>query len=143
MSSQVQRPETLALHAGWRADAKTGAGGVPIYRTTSYQFRDTEHAANLFALKELGNIHTRIMNPTNYALEKRGPGLEGGVAVPARNLAIHPATTTHSQLTPQERDAGGVSDGYVRLSVGIEGVHAIIADIERGLAAAARFAKAA
>jgi O-acetylhomoserine (thiol)-lyase len=78
--SQSQHPETLALHAGWRADPTTGAVAVPIYQTTSYQFRDTEHAANLFALKELGNIYTRIMNPTNDVLEKRIAALEGGVA---------------------------------------------------------------
>jgi O-acetylhomoserine (thiol)-lyase len=80
MSSQSQRPETIALHAGWRGDPATGAVAVPIYQTTSYQFRDTEHAANLFALKELGNIYTRIMNPTNDVLEKRVAALEGGVA---------------------------------------------------------------
>ncbi len=79
-SSQAQHPETIALHAGWRADPTTGAVAVPIYQTTSYQFRDTEHAANLFALKELGNIYTRIMNPTNDVLEKRVAALEGGVA---------------------------------------------------------------
>ena len=73
------RLETLPLHAGWRADPATGAVAVPIYQTTSYQFRDTEHAANLFALKELGNIYTRIMNPTNDVLEKRVAALEGGV----------------------------------------------------------------
>ena len=79
MSSQSQHPETLALHAGWRADPTTGAVAVPIYQTTSYQFRDTEHAANLFALKELGNIYTPIMNPTNDVLEKRIAALDGGV----------------------------------------------------------------
>ncbi len=83
MSTQSQRPETLALHAGWRADPATGAVAVPIYQTTSYQFRDTEHAANLFALKELGNIYTRIMNPTNDVLEKRVAALEGGAAAVA------------------------------------------------------------
>ena len=75
-----QKPETLALHAGWRADPATGAVAVPIYQTTSYQFNSAEHAANLFALKELGNIYTRIMNPTNDVLEKRVAALEGGVA---------------------------------------------------------------
>ena len=70
----------MALHEGWRADPATGAVAVPIYQTTSYQFRDTQHAENLFALKELGNIYTRIMNPTNDVLEKRLAGLEGGVA---------------------------------------------------------------
>lgn len=74
------RPETLALHAGWRADPATGAVAVPIYQTTSFQFRDAEHAANLFALKELGNIYTRIGNPTVDVLEKRLAAIEGGVA---------------------------------------------------------------
>ena len=78
--SKQPRPETIALHAGWRADPATGAVAVPIYQTTSYQFRDTQHAENLFALKELGNIYTRIMNPTNDVLEKRMAALEGGVA---------------------------------------------------------------
>jgi O-acetylhomoserine (thiol)-lyase len=80
MSDQAQKPETLAVHAGWRADPATGAVAVPIYQTTSYQFNNTEHAANLFALKELGNIYTRIGNPTNDILEKRVAALEGGVA---------------------------------------------------------------
>ena len=72
--------ETLALHAGWRADPATGAVAVPIYQTTSYQFQNAEHAANLFALKELGNIYTRIGNPTTDVLEKRVAALEGGAA---------------------------------------------------------------
>src|ERR1700712_5742242 len=75
-----KHPETLALHAGWRRDSATNAVAVPIYQTTSYQFNSAEHAANLFALKELGNIYTRIMNPTNDVLEKRVAALEGGVA---------------------------------------------------------------
>ena len=73
-------PETIALHAGYRADPTTGAVAVPIYQTTSYQFRDAEHAANLFALKEFGNIYTRIMNPTTDVLEQRIAALEGGAA---------------------------------------------------------------
>ena len=80
MARAPQKPETLALHAGWRADPATGSVAVPIYQTTSYQFHSTEHAANLFALKELGNIYTRIMNPTTDVLEKRIAALEGGVA---------------------------------------------------------------
>ncbi|HEY2113055.1 MAG TPA: aminotransferase class I/II-fold pyridoxal phosphate-dependent enzyme [Dongiaceae bacterium] len=80
MSVKSTNPETIVLHAGWRADPATGAVAVPIYQTTSYQFRDTEHAANLFALKELGNIYTRIMNPTTAVLEERIAQLEGGVA---------------------------------------------------------------
>jgi len=69
--SNPPHPETLALHAGWRADPATHSVAVPIYQTTSYQFDSTEHAANLFALKELGNIYSRIMNPTLDALEQR------------------------------------------------------------------------
>jgi len=75
-----KHPETLALHAGHRADPTTGSVAVPIHQTTSYQFRDTEHAASLFALSELGNIYTRIMNPTVDVLEQRLAAIEGGVA---------------------------------------------------------------
>ena len=72
--------ETLQLHAGQEVDPVTGSRAVPIYQTTSYVFRDTEHAANLFGLKEFGNIYTRIMNPTTDVFEKRIAALEGGVA---------------------------------------------------------------
>jgi O-acetylhomoserine (thiol)-lyase len=71
--------ETLSLHAGQQADPTTGARAVPLYQTTSYQFKSTEHAANLFGLKEFGNIYTRIMNPTTDVLEQRIAALEGGV----------------------------------------------------------------
>ncbi len=80
MTRSTLHPETLALHAGYRADPTTGAVAVPIYQTTSYQFDNTERAANLFALKELGNIYTRIMNPTTDVLEKRIAAIEGGAA---------------------------------------------------------------
>ena len=70
---------TRQLHAGQEPDPTTGSRAVPIYHTTSYQFKNTQHAANLFALKELGNIYTRIMNPTNDVLEQRLASLEGGV----------------------------------------------------------------
>ena len=73
-------PETLALHAGWRRDEATTAVAVPIYQTTSYQFDSSDHAADLFGLRTLGNIYTRIMNPTTDAFEKRIAALEGGVA---------------------------------------------------------------
>ncbi len=73
------RIETLALHGGQEADPTTGSRAVPIYQTTSYQFKDTDHAANLFALKEFGNIYSRIMNPTNDILEKRVALLDGGI----------------------------------------------------------------
>ncbi len=80
MTIESTNPETLALHAGFRSDPATGAVAVPIYQTTSYQFRDTEHASDLFALKELGNIYTRIMNPTCDVLERRISAIEGGAA---------------------------------------------------------------
>src|SRR5512133_1515409 len=72
--------DTLALHAGQVPDPTTTARGVAVYRTSSYVFKSTEHAANLFALKELGNIYTRLMNPTTDVLEQRIAALEGGVA---------------------------------------------------------------
>jgi O-acetylhomoserine (thiol)-lyase len=81
MPTTSQNPETIVLHGGsWRSDPATTAVAVPIYQTTSYQFNSPEHAANLFALKELGNIYTRIMNPTQAVLEERLAALEGGVA---------------------------------------------------------------
>ena len=76
--SNFINPETLSLHAGWKADDTTGSVAVPIHQTTSYQFANTEQAANLFSLSELGNIYTRIMNPTNDILEKRLAALERG-----------------------------------------------------------------
>lgn len=72
--------ETLQLHAGQEVDATTGSRAVPIYQTTSYVFKDSKHAANLFGLKEFGNIYTRLMNPTTDVFEKRIAALEGGVA---------------------------------------------------------------
>ncbi len=72
--------ETLQLHAGQQADPSTKSRAVPIYQTTSYVFNNSEHAANLFGLKEFGNIYTRIMNPTTDVFEQRMAALEGGVA---------------------------------------------------------------
>jgi len=72
--------ETLCVHAGQEPDPSTTSRGVPVYRTSSYVFKSTEHAANLFGLKELGNIYTRLMNPTHDILEKRIAALEGGAA---------------------------------------------------------------
>jgi O-acetylhomoserine (thiol)-lyase len=93
MSSQRQFGfTTRQLHAGQQPDPTTGSRAVPIYQTTSYQFRNTEHAANLFALKELGNIYTRIMNPTTDVLERRLADLEGGVGALAASSG-HAAQT--------------------------------------------------
>ncbi|CAH0137939.1 O-acetyl-L-homoserine sulfhydrylase [Roseomonas sp. CECT 9278] len=89
-------PETIALHAGWRADPSTGSVAVPIHQTTSFQFQDTGHAARLFGLAEMGNIYTRIMNPTVDVLEKRIAAMEGGVAGLA--LGSGQAATTFAVL---------------------------------------------
>ena len=94
MGQSSRNPETLALHAGYRADPATGSVAVPIYQTTSYQFESTEHAADLFALKQLGNIYTRIMNPTCDVLEKRVAALEGGATALA--LASGQAASAYS-----------------------------------------------
>ncbi|HJX51432.1 MAG TPA: O-acetylhomoserine aminocarboxypropyltransferase/cysteine synthase family protein [Polyangia bacterium] len=99
MSSNSYRFETLALHAGQPVDA-TLSRGVPVYRTTSYLFKNTEHAANLFALKELGNIYTRLQNPTTDTLEQRLSQLEGGaasVALASGTTAIFYAVITLAQ----------------------------------------------
>src|SRR5512147_140384 len=74
----AQGLNTLGIHAGQKADPATGSRAVPIYQTTSYVFKSTDHAANLFALKEFGNIYTRIMNPTTDVFEKRIAAIEGG-----------------------------------------------------------------
>lgn len=95
MEESKMHPETLALHAGYRKD-DTNAVAVPIHMTTSYQFDSTEHAENLFALKELGNIYSRIMNPTCDVMEKRVAALEGGVAALA--LASGQAASTFAIL---------------------------------------------
>ena len=92
--------ETKQVHAGQSADTATGARALPIYQTTSYVFNDTEHAANLFALKEFGNIYTRIMNPTQDAVEKRIAALEGGVG--ALLLASGQSATTLALLNIAE-----------------------------------------
>jgi O-acetylhomoserine (thiol)-lyase len=79
MATPHQHVDTALLHGGQVPDPTTGARAVPIYQTTSYQFKDTEHAANLFGLKEFGNIYTRLMNPTTDVLEKRVALMDGGV----------------------------------------------------------------
>lgn len=88
------KEETILLHGGQEADPTTGARAVPIYQTTSYQFKDTQHAANLFGLKEFGNIYTRLMNPTNDVFEKRMALLDGGVAALAFSSGQSAITTS-------------------------------------------------
>jgi O-acetylhomoserine (thiol)-lyase len=92
--------ETLQIHAGQVADPTTGARALPLYQTTAYQFRDTQHAANLFGLAELGNIYTRINNPTQDAVEQRLAALEGGVA--ALLLASGSAATSFAIMNVAE-----------------------------------------
>ncbi len=92
--------ETRQVHAGQVPDPTTGARALPLYQTTAYQFRDTKHAADLFGLAELGNIYTRIMNPTQDAVEQRIASLEGGVA--ALLLASGSAATTYAILNVAE-----------------------------------------
>ena len=94
----TSKVETLVLHGGQEPDPTTGARAVPIYQTTSYQFKDTEHAANLFGLKEFGNIYTRLMNPTTDVLEKRMALLDGGVGALAagqRPVGDHAGAAEH------------------------------------------------
>ena len=83
MSTKPLHFDTLQIHAGYDPEATTHASQVPIYQTTSFVFDSSEHAANLFGLKEFGNIYTRIMNPTTDVFEKRIAALEGGVAAVA------------------------------------------------------------
>ena len=106
---------TLALHAGQESpDSATGARAVPIYQTTSYVFKNTEHAANLFALREFGNIYTRIMNPTNDVFEKRIAALEGGTGAlavasgqAAISLALLAITQPHDEIVSANNLYGG------------------------------------
>ncbi len=110
---------TRQLHAGQTPDPTTGSRAVPIYQTTSYQFRDTEHAANLFALRELGNIYTRIMNPTNDVLEQRMADLEGGVAAlaassghAAQTMAILTLCSAGDHIVSSSRLYGGTFNQF-------------------------------
>ena len=109
MSERNFKFDTLQVHAGQKPDPTTGSRAVPIYQTTSYVFNNSEHAANLFALKEAGNIYTRIMNPTNDVFEQRIAALEGGVAALA--VASGSAAITYSIL-----NIAGVGDEIVAAS---------------------------
>lgn len=113
MSEKNYRFETLALHAGQTLDA-TLSRGVPVYRTSSYVFKNTEHAANLFALKELGNIYTRLMNPTTDVLEQRVTQLEGGaasVAVASGTSAVFYAIITLAEAGDEIVSANNLYGG--------------------------------
>jgi len=106
--------ETLALHGGQEPDPTTGARAVPIYQTTSYQFKNTDHAADLFALKEFGNIYTRLMNPTTDVLEKRMALIDGGVGAlalasgqSAETIAILNIAKTGDEIVSADNLYGG------------------------------------
>ncbi|MCX5733364.1 MAG: O-acetylhomoserine aminocarboxypropyltransferase/cysteine synthase [candidate division NC10 bacterium] len=114
----TQGLSTLALHAGQIADPTTGARAVPIYQTTSYVFKSTEHAANLFALKEFGNIYTRLMNPTTDVFEKRVAALEGGtgaLAVASGQSAISLALLAITRLGDEIVSANNLYGGTYQL----------------------------
>lgn len=110
-----QRLETIALHAGQESpDPATQARAVPIYQTTSYVFKSTEHAANLFALKEFGNIYTRLMNPTTDVFEKRIAAIEGGTGAlgvasgqAAETLALLAITQVGDEIVSANNLYGG------------------------------------
>lgn len=111
--------ETLQLHAGQEVDPTTGSRAVPIYQTTSYVFNNAEHGANLFALKEFGNIYTRIMNPTTDVFEKRMAALEGGVAALAvasgqasQFLALHTFLQTGDSIISSPNLYGGTYNQF-------------------------------
>jgi O-acetylhomoserine (thiol)-lyase len=97
-ASRIPKLETLCLHGGQVPDSATNSRAVPIYRTAAYVFKNTEHAANLFALKELGNIYTRLMNPTNDVLEKRVALLEGGPELGGLALASGTSAVFYSVI---------------------------------------------
>ena len=129
MSFETTNAETLALHAGQEPDPTTGARAVPIYQTTSFVFNNTEHAANLFALKEFGNIYTRLMNPTTDVVEKRLAALEGGVGGLATSsgmaaifLSIHTITAVGDHAIVSSSLYGGTDTlfRYTLPKLGIE-----------------------
>src|ERR1700709_2078653 len=126
--------ETLQLHAGQEADPTTGARAVPIYQTTSFVFKNAEHGANLFALKEFGNIYSRIMNPTNDVFEKRIAALEGGVAAlatasghSAQFIAINNITSVGDNFVTTSHLYGGSYNQFKNAFKNI-GVEARFAD---------------
>ncbi|RJQ54926.1 MAG: homocysteine synthase [Actinobacteria bacterium] len=130
MSDNGHRPETIAVHGGQEIDPATNARAVPIYQTTSYVFNDADHAANLFALAETGNIYTRIMNPTNDVFEKRVAALEGGVGAlavssgqAAETLAILNLTHPGDEIVSANSLYGGTwnlfSQTFPKLGIGV------------------------
>ncbi len=129
--------DTLALHAGYTADPTTGAKAVPIYQTTSFQFRDTEHAARLFALQEAGNTYTRISNPTIDVLEQRVTALEGGSAgvayasgMAALAAAVNTLCAMGDEIVASTRLYGGTVT-YLGATLARQGVHTVWVDSDQ------------
>ena len=108
----TMKQETLAIHAGFNDDPTTNAVAVPIYQTTSYSFRDTQHGADLFNLAEPGNIYTRIMNPTNDVVEQRVTQLEGGVGALALASGMAAITAAVQTLAKAGDNIVSVSQLY-------------------------------
>lgn len=135
MSTQHPGLGTMALHAGQEADPTTGARAVPIYQTTSYVFRDHEHAANLFALNEFGNIYSRIMNPTVDVFEKRVAALEGG----ALGLGF---SSGSSAITIACLNICHVGQNFVSSSTLYGGTYALFAHTFKDMGIEARFVDA-
>ncbi len=134
--SENLRFETLQLHAGQEIDATTNSRAVPIYQTTSYTFKDADHGANLFALKEFGNIYTRIMNPTTDAFEKRIAALEGGVAAlatasgqSAQFIALNNITQAGDNIVSSSHLYGGTFNQF-KVAFKRLGVHVKFADTD-------------
>ena len=118
MSTTSKGLSTLALHAGQVPDPTTGSRAVPIYQTTSYVFKNTDHAANLFALKEFGNIYTRIMNPTTDVFEQRIAAIEGGtgaLAVSSGQAATTLALLNITQVGDEIVSANNLYGGTYQL----------------------------
>ncbi|MBW8039018.1 MAG: hypothetical protein FVQ85_03365 [Planctomycetes bacterium] len=137
--------ETLALHAGQTVDSDTLSRAVPIYQTTSYVFKDIGHATDLFALKEFGNIYTRLIYIESMGGREAGVKFINSVKLAShlanigdsKTLVIHHAGTTHQQLSEAEQIAAGVTDDYIRISVGTEHIDDIIADVDQALKSSA------
>lgn len=133
MSTQKQKFETLQIHAGHTPDQETLSRAVPIYQTTSYVFKNSEHAANLFGLKEFGNIYTRLMNPTTDVFEKRIAALEGGVAA----LAV---SSGHAAQFIAITNIAGAGDNFVTSPYLYGGSHNQFKVTFKNIGISARFA---
>ena len=136
MSNQPLHFETLQVHAGQQPDSATNARAVPIYQTSSYVFNSSEHAANLFGLREFGNIYTRIMNPTSDVFEKRIAALEGGVGAvavgsgqAAQHLALHNILLPGDNFVSSAHLYGGTYNQF-KVSFKRIGVEVRFADVD-------------